>query len=504
MEEEKIVGVTVKQLGEVTEVMKREYALEEEFKKFKEGITTKAEAETKASELMKAMRAEIDQKVAEAKLEAARKDVIPDEEWAYRVTKALQNPMTDARVEGNRNEDMAFALSYHSKNENLNELTRASNRLAVVSAIFKAIDPTYDVRTLRSYKTWKRLWNMACKDVGVQDTATSSEVGSWIPTALANEVETLPMLTGEIEGMFRHIDMPTQIYKRPISLIGASTRPNRIPENTSTGVTNTDIYGQAMNSDVITFTAGKMRARFQYSVEAREDAAIQVASWFMEEAGAILQNGVEDCIINGDSTAIGGTHMDYDRDAAGDFDSSTTFKGLRKLLGAGSLLFDLSLTTGPLTQDALSGLIVKTGKYAVKPSNGSILMGAATYLSGRKATNWPGIKTMAELGSNAVIVTGQVASLWGHPVTCSETIREDVANTGYNAASGNTFGVVIYVYRPAFYVGDRRLVTVAVDAWPMTEVINIAAFRRLDFQPFKAPSTTYNFGAVGRNFTANG
>ena len=110
----------------------------------------------------------------------------------------------------------------------------------------------------------------------------------------------------------------------------------------------------------------------------------------------------------------------------------------------------------------------------------------------------PAVSTVLTL--MVTVLTGELGKYQGIPVIISEHMRENLNASGVYDGSTTDNGAIVLVNHRYFYVGDRRMVTLDAEKWITTDQINMVAFRRLDFQPIQAPSTTYSVVALGFNF----
>lgn len=404
-----------------------------------------------------------------------------------------------------RNELATRALTYGTDDENIRKLMRASDDLQLIDATMRCVDSEYrksgNITELAAFKRFAAIRDSVMKAIAPLDTETSGGASEWVPTGLSSEMLDLPVISGQVEGLFRHIYMPTKSYTFPLNLNGADALPQTVSESTTMVNPYDDTGGQTIVSDLMTFTAIKNRSRLMTSGELNEDSIVPVLPIMREELLKIQRNGAETGIINGDDST---THQDTDIAALGADDCRKAFKGLRYLLlnaGTADLVLDMdeSGTGDGLTQANARLVRAKAGKYALDPSEGVWLIGVKTYI---EMLGFDDVRTLDKIGTLATVLRGQLAQFDGIPVVGSEYQREDVTSTGVNGASGNDYAVMMYLNKGYWFVGDRRLLTVEAERWINTDQWNVVCFRRFHFIPLMTPDATYTFGGIGIDFKA--
>jgi len=90
------------------------------------------------------------------------------------------------------------------------------------------------------------------------------------------------------------------------------------------------------------------------------------------------------------------------------------------------------------------------------------------------------VVTVEKYGPQAVVLTGQLASLGGIPVVMSEFVGADLAATGLYTGSGATTGMLI-LNRDRFRVGSLKGATVELDKDITRGCINVVSTMRKTF-----------------------
>ena len=483
------VEITVDKLNEISDALVIAKQVDEEVKKLKAGKMSDEEFEGKVTALVqaqldetqKALRAEAESKIS---FEAGRSANDP---CGVRLQKA-------AAAASHREKQglWADALTHSTHDENIKALQELNDEVLIIDAVMKSgvnRDRYLAGGGMRSLDTFARYQQAKDAAVGPMDTTDTAFI---VPTAMSAQIIDLPVLYGEVENLFEHLPCPTKSYQVPIDVSGSM-----IADLISEATTNTNNPGDTLGHQIVdgqlTFTAKKLRGRLITSAELDEDSIIAWIPYIRNKLAFILGNTVEAAILNGDTT---GTHMDTDINALGATDGRKAWKGLRRLtLGVAGL--DKDCTSGDINEANMLAVKALCGKYGVKPKDGAWIVGPGGLLT--YMLKLDGVVKLYEYGPQATVKTGELVQYMGSPVIVSEHCREDTTTAGINGVSGNTKKTFLYVNHRYWYVGDRRMVTLAAEPWITTDQINLVAFRRLDFQPVATPSATISIAALGYN-----
>jgi len=323
-------------------------------------------------------------------------------------------------------------------------------------------------RDPRSLKMWGEFAREASELRKAMDTATSEEGLEWIPTGFSAELVRKVKLALKVAALHRRIAMPTNPFKLPID--GADATAYLFAESTSD--TATKITASTPGTKNVTFDAVKLACRVLISTELEEDSVVAILPLLRDKIVQALAEAQESATINGDTS---GTHMDSDVTSATDVRKA--WKGYRKLALAAA---QVDLATFDITN--LRAIRSAMGKYGVNPNHLAWIAGISVF---NKMLGLEQVVTVDKYGSNATILTGELAKLDGIPVVVSEFIREDVNASGVYDGVTTSKTVLPLVYRPAFLYGDRRSITLRVsqELYMESDQDVAVATQRLDFQP---------------------
>lgn len=321
------------------------------------------------------------------------------------------------------------------------------------------------------------------------DTAESGGGSDFVFTGMSAEVINQVRQDLVVSSLFPHISMPTNPYKVPVELGPATAY--LVPENTAdTG--QTSITASQAGTASVTFTAKSIGAMTRVSKELSQDSIIPMVPFIQSNLMRGLANGLENAIINGDSTA---THQDTDTETAGASDVAAGWKGLRKHALEQSYKVDIS--TWNLT--TLRNMRKLMGKFGINPQELVLIASNSAYI---QTLGWSELVTLDKYGPNATVLTGEIGKVDGIRVVVSPYMREDMDATGVNGASGNTKTGVLLVNRQGFVIGDRQTIDLDQTDEPKAyRQTSILADMRVDFQAVQ-PIASNETVVYGYNLTS--
>lgn len=363
------------------------------------------------------------------------------------------------------------------------EMQKLNDDLYLTSTILKT-HPT-------QLKMWKNFQSQGTELKKALDTATAGDGYEWIPTGFSASLIDLVRIQLRVSALFRRITMPTNPYKFPI----VSSDATGYLQTESIADEATKLRASTPQTTNLELSAVKLAARTLFSEEISEDSIVPILPWVKDQIALALATAEEMALINGDTTS---THMDTNVSAA--YDCRKAWDGLRDigLNGGASATVDIST----LTIENLRTIRKKMGKYGIDPSKVAMIVGLSGYiqlLSLKDSNSVQLVTTIDKYGPNATILSGELGKLDGIPVIVSQYIYENQGATGLYSAS-LTKTSMLYVYTPAFIIGDRRRVTVKTAADIETDQQIVVATQRLDFHPFY-PVTEAMVG-IGYNLAA--
>lgn len=239
----------------------------------------------------------------------------------------------------------------------------------------------------------------------------------------------------------------------------------------------------------ITFSAKTFAIRTMTSDNFIEDSIIPVMDFIRGRFATAMVDTMDDVYINGDTAD---THQDTVVTASDD--TRRAFMGYRATAfdhTAGTNRFDDG--EGHISLNKIRKVRMGMGKYGQDPSKVAIVTGMGTYI---KLMTIDQVETMMMFGSNATVLTGQLAQIDGIPVMVSEKYPETEANTGFNLASASDRTSLAIVYRDAFLRGMRRDVRIEIDKSIITQQWDMVSTMRMDSQLVYAKTTEAMVGLI--------
>lgn len=336
----------------------------------------------------------------------------------------------------------------------------------------------------RSHRAFKDEWSHVLR---AMDVDTSGEGADWVPTGIGASLHERVRASGKVAPLFQRINLPTNPWKWPVE--GADATAYRVAE--PTGDTASKVTASTPGTSAATFDAEIIGARTLISRSLDADSALAVLPYTQRKLIQAFVDGEEKAILDGDTD---GTHQDTDTQANGATDVRTAWDGLRKKALAQTVATATSATALNL------GIVRKAmGKWGANPADLAFIIGVSNLHSLLADTN---LLTVDKMGPNAVILNGQIGSVFGVPVIVSEHVREDLNASGINDGITATKTYMLCVNRNEWALGQRTALDVETDDSIYRESYQrvAVAFMREDFQSLASAATNEDT-AIAYNVT---
>lgn len=336
----------------------------------------------------------------------------------------------------------------------------------------------------RSHRLFKDRWNNILR---AMDVDTAAEGTEWVPTGIGASMHEKVRAVGKVAPLFARIDIPTNPWKWPIE--GADATAYLVAEPTSD--TATKVTASTPGTGAATFDAEIFGARTLFSRSLEADSALAILPFTTRKLVQAFVNAEERAILDGDSD---GTHQDSDTNTAGATDAAWAWDGLRKRALAQTVATATTITALNL------GVVRKAmGKWGVNPADLAFIIGVSNLHTLLADTN---LLTVDKMGPQAVILNGQIGSVFGVPVIVSEYVRENLNASGVYDGITTTKTYMLCVNRNEWAMGQRMALDVEVDDSIYRETFQrvAVAFQREDFQHIGSASTDENT-AIAFNVT---
>ncbi|MDR4483818.1 MAG: phage major capsid protein [Nitrospirales bacterium] len=328
------------------------------------------------------------------------------------------------------------------------------------------------------------------------DTAAAGEGAEFVPTEFSRELIDRVTLGLRVAALHRKLMIPRSPFEMP-AVATALPMGFLVPESTSANfLTEANKISEVVTGTRnVTWAARGIGGLAVYSGEIDDDSIVPMGEFARSQLVDSLANAIEEAMMNGAEAA---THPDYDTHTA----SGTALLPARAWDGYRALAIAPSTDTtldfgGNFTSTLIRTLRAKMVRYGAQPSQLAYVTSIKTILS--KWMLLPEIQTLDKLGSNAVVLSGQIASFDGSPVIASDFARDTVDATGFNTNGGtNTKSTLNIINRTAGWFGEVRGMKVETARSIWTDQNIMVAKQRLDFEPIY-PKTTEPAWAMGIN-----
>ena len=355
------------------------------------------------------------------------------------------------------------AYHYAPSDEPLASFQDAADDLLMVKTLLHLDNE--QVRTTKFYREqFLPKLQRAVKAVGAFDTADATLGSStWVPTGFSSRLIEKVRLELSVAALFEEFPMPRSPFMFPVWL--SDLIAYKFAENTAvsgqTAITGTPV-STATPLGKVTFTGKGIGTHAITSKFFEEDSIVPVLPFLQRAIVQAIRNGIENCIINGDTTS---THQDYDTEQVAT-DVCRSWIGLRKhCIALGTTKVDASGATLDTTAEFVA-FVMKgrglMGTYGVQPGNLGLIVSPNVF------NQMLGIEAFATAASlspgTGTNVRGEFGfTPFGMQLVVSEFMRSDMAATGVNTTGGpNTFTGAIVVNKNAWILGTLRNMSVQI------------------------------------------
>ncbi len=243
-------------------------------------------------------------------------------------------------------------------------------------------------------------------------------------------------------------------------------------------------------SNRVQVDAKKFVIHQMWSGEMEEDSIIPYIPFLREQAARSLSHYSDSLVLNGDTTnaATGNINLD-DADPA-DTKHYLAFDGIRHAGLVDNTGNRTDHAAAALTHDALLDMRAKMLDRTYKhdwghPTDPTDLVYVATPEAADEVAKDDDVKTVDKYGSNATVLTGEVAMIGRHPLIATVEMSRTEADGKVSTTGGNnTLDQVVAFNRRGYTVGWRRRIMVETERLPATDQTRIVYSMRLGFGRF--------------------
>ena len=303
------------------------------------------------------------------------------------------------------------------------------------------------------------------------DSYTSGSGSEWVESVFSSQFVERIALGGKLAPLFPRFTMAAKTVYVPAARGLMNAYLTTGSENAAT------TEDTSLDSAQVTFTAEDVNIYRAFSDNLDQDSVISVGGLIQAQMANSMAEWLDRIIDNGDITS---THHDADI-ASGD--PRKAWNGLREK-ALTTTTANASLAT--FNFDNLLAIPAAMAGYNDDPSKLTWIVPTKTY--------WSQLFTLKDSQNNSVwlpangvnganpIVSGQVGWLAGIPVVASGVMRTDLNASGVYDGSTTTKAALFCVYRDAWWLGDRKQVTIESARDVKTRSTDVVLTWRGDFQ----------------------
>lgn len=303
--------------------------------------------------------------------------------------------------------------------------------------------------------------------------------GDWIPTGFSAQFVDRVHLMLKVGAMHPQFLMTTNPFKLPV----VATDNYAYLAGESTDDSSSKLKASTPATTNVVFTAKKLAARTLLSEEINEDSIVSALDFIKNKISYAIAASIEHTIINGDTAGALDT-KDIEGRTVDSYSASKAWNGYRKVLSQNTATVSVNAGgdfNGATAENGLRHLREYMGRYGVDPAKTALVVGPMGF---NRLLGMPSYKNVQVFGQQATNVQGVITKFDGMDVVLSEYIREDLGSSGLSGGGTSTFSdsVVLMVNKDAFYVGDRRMLTIKSASDIETDQQLVVATQRMDFQ----------------------
>ena len=367
------------------------------------------------------------------------------------------------------------------EDEAMIKLQEFNDDLYTLTSILK-VHPTQ----LASFPAYERRWSELKKAL---NTATAGSGLEWVPTGYSSRMIEFIEIASQVASKFFSFRMPTTTYVYPLLLSDGTAYLGGEATTNSPAM----YRASALGTDDLTFVAKKHIVNYPASEEMSEDSIVPVLPQLRASLARAMAKGDDNAIINGDTTT---THFDTGYTVAAD-DTRRSWKGIRRLVSdanaALGLKQDGNTWTTALGLGILRALVEDMGVYNIDPRNLMILVNTNMNSKFKALAE---VSTNDKFGNAATIHNGVLTQIDGIDIVLTQHLEESQNATGLYDGTTETFTQFLVVYKPGFWRGIRRDMTLDYVQKPLYGMNYLVATTRRVWKPVYDTTTNRTAGWV--------
>lgn len=331
-------------------------------------------------------------------------------------------------------------LDDSERTEAQDELQRAIGKRNLVRMLCRDGSPT-PVCDAEVYRAAERLGDRRITDaVGRALYDTSNSGGELIDDGFMPDLFRSFETPRGLAAVFPTIQVSSETWKRPKVTQGARPyiKGQLVSDNPAAYTPSTPTTNESTMSIV------GLAARTLVGDELAEDSAIPIVPFVQDELRRAIDDGREDAMINGDTTA---SHQDAIaswniRSRWGSSGLGSSADHRRVFLGLRARAYDASNATDQSSAMTAAGFLSAMSNLGERAVNDLVCIMNPEYLV-QKVMDFDEVQTLDKFGAGASILNGAIASIFGVPIVLSRFMSADLATSGLYTGSGAKTGFLL-------------------------------------------------------------
>lgn len=329
-----------------------------------------------------------------------------------------------------------------------------------------------------------RNWNKAVPHLRANEAMMSTLAGrgdELVPSLLSSTLYYFMRLKSRVSPLFRTFMMPSQPFDYP-KITGGPTfvSADELSDAANFNIANLNYDYSDIDTDKVTFNAGKLAAATVYTQELVEDSAV---AWSEAAARAYVEemaHAFDFVLLNGDRSANNTNISNYgtNPNAATATKRILTFDGIRKGIIAGD-----QTAIADIGDDSILTVMATMGNRGIIGRDIGNLVCIAPPEVGYKLDALDAYEGRDKVGPQATLLIGQLGAWRSVPVLVTEDFPQTDVNGRVDDTPGqNTKGAWIVANRNAIMIGMRRMPQLEQTKVPGVDGAYVTASLRADVQ----------------------
>jgi len=329
----------------------------------------------------------------------------------------------------------------------------------------------------------------------VMNTGFANAGADMIPTLFAATSYHFFRLASTVFGLFTTFEMPGNPFVWPKFTSGPTVRrvleaTQRVQGNIASGT----IPESELGTDKVTFTAGKIGALTFYSDEQLRNSSVAWAEALMQEYVNAMAKAADYVVLNGDEDDTA-TNWSYYGATPGGTDNNRILivDGLRKIAAANSDSV-AEATFDAESPQVLQKMMGSRGIIGRDIGNLVMIMDLGTSYVADALGEY---ESLADVGPNATLLTGQVGQVKGVPIVVSQEMKLAEANGRYTWDGGSDAkGHTVMGHRDIVRIGRDRNQILQTESMQFSDMWGLYSMLGFDLQLMEAGGVSWIFNTT--------